>query len=289
MYQPRNVMSENAEQPRNRSPDQLPEAWSETAADYNAFSRNVTLPFAEDAARLIPIESGTRVIDIAAGTGNFTFVAADRGASVLAIDFAPGMVDLLRREAARRDVEGRVRTAVMDGQKLDVPDNAFDVAASIFGVLFFPDKDLGLREMHRVLVPGSRAVVSTWAPPPRGEMSAILGPALSKAMPNASAPIGPPPWAALGDAAAFRQRMIDSGFSQTHIVELRHVWVFDNLDTFTAMITRAAPPAVAMFARMNAEQRSIFISAVKADFRARQGDGPYAITHEAMIAVGRKP
>jgi len=272
----------------NRTPDQIPEAWSAAASDYNAFSRQVTLPFAEDAARLVPITAGTRIIDVAAGTGNFSFAAAERGATVLATDFASGMVDLLRATAEQRGLGDRVHAEVMDGQHLEVPDSSFDVAASIFGVLFFPDQNRGLREMHRVLVPGGRAVVSTWAAPPRGEMSAILGNAMSKAMPNAPAPTGPPPWAALGDATAFRQRMLDAGFVEVHVVELRHVWVFENLDSFTGMITRAAPPAVAMFGRMTDEQRSTFVGAVKDDFRARQGDGPYALTHEAMIAVGRK-
>jgi SAM-dependent methyltransferase len=281
-------MSENPSSPSTGPLDQRPEAWSATAADYRAFSEHVTLPFAEDAARLVRIDSGTRVIDVAAGTGNFTFAAANRGANVFATDFAPGMIDLLRSEVEKRGLQSRVRTGVMDGQHLEVPDASFDVAASIFGVLFFPDQSKGLRELHRVLIPGGRAVVSTWAPPPRGEMSSVLGNALSKTMPNAPAPSGPPAWAALGDATAFRQRMLDCGFARAHVVELRHVWVFDRLDTFTGMITRCAPPAVALFASMSEDQRSTFMEAVRDDFRARQGDGPYAVTHEAMIAVGTK-
>ena len=282
-------MSDNATTtPSSRSPDQRPEAWTATAADYHAFSANVTLPFAEDAARLVAIGPGTRVIDVAAGSGNFTFAAARRGATVLATDFAAGMIELLRLEAERRGFHERVQTAVMDGQNLDVPDRSFDVAASIFGVLFFPDQDRGLRELQRVLVPGGRAVVSTWAAPPRGEMSSILGNALSKALPNAPAPGGPPPWAALGEASTFCSRMLKAGFSHAHIVELRHVWVFDTLDTFAGMITRSAPPAVAMFATMTPGQRTAFIAAIRDDFRSRQGDGPYAVTHEALIAVGTK-
>jgi SAM-dependent methyltransferase len=282
------MSDQTAASSNSRPPDQRPEAWSATAADYHAFSANVTLPFAEDAARLVPIKQTTRVIDVAAGSGNFTFAAARRGASVLATDFAPGMIELLRLEMERNGLAGRVRTAVMDGQNLDVPDESFDVAASIFGVLFFPDQDRGLRELYRVLAPAGRAVVSTWAAPPRGEMSALLSNAMSKAMPNAPAPNGPPPWAALGEAGTFRQRMLDAGFSRAHVVELRHVWVFDTLDIFTGMITRCAPPAVALFAMMTEEQRTTLLGAVRDDFRARQGDGPYAVTHEAVIAVGTK-
>jgi ubiquinone/menaquinone biosynthesis C-methylase UbiE len=269
-------------------PEQRATAWSAAANDYDAFSQEVTLPFAEDAARLVHIGPGTRVLDVAAGTGNFTFAAARRGATVLATDFAPGMVALLERKIRDRRLGDSVSAAVMDGQALDLPDASFDVAASIFGLLFFADHDRGLRELLRVLVPGGRAVVSTWAPPPRGEMSRILGIAMSKAMPSIPAAPALPHWAELGEANAFRERMLATGFAKAHIVEVRHVWVFDRVEAFTETIPKVAPPAVAMFNAMTAEQRNVFRSAIADDLRARQGDGPYAITHEALIAVGTK-
>jgi SAM-dependent methyltransferase len=274
----------------NRPLDQQPDAWGAVAADYHAFAGNVTRPFAEDAADLVRIGKGTRVLDVAAGTGNFTFAAASRGGDVLATDFAAGMIDYLRAESGRRGLSDRVRVEVMDGQQLDVEDESVDVAASIFGVLFFPDPLKGLRELSRVLVPGGRAVVSTWAPPPRGEMGRIMGDAMAKTLggvPNK--PSGPPPpWAALGDAETFRDRLLGNGFSHVHIVEVRHVWAFDDLNSFVDLMGKCAPPAVATFSSLTPEQRATFRNAVTEDFRSRQGSGPYALTHEAMIAVGTK-
>ena len=277
-----------ASPPTNRPLEQQPDAWGAVAADYHEFAGNVTRPFAEDAAELVPIVKGTRVIDVAAGTGNFAFAAARRGANVLATDFAPGMIDYLRSESERRGISDRVQFEVMDGQQLDVADESFDVAASIFGVLFFPDPLKGLRELSRVLVPGGRAVVSTWAPPPRGEMGRIMGQAMAKTLGNLPQPSGSPAWAALGDADAFRDRLLRSGFSRAHVVEVRHVWVFDDLSSFVDLMGKSAPPAVAMFTSLTPEQRRTFRNAVMDDFRSRQGDGPYALTHEGMIAVGTK-
>ena len=275
-----------------RPPEQRADLWSTVAGDYDAFSQQVTLSFAEDAARFVRLGPGTRVIDVAAGTGNFTFAAARRGAEVLATDFAPGMIDLLRARVAERGLASRVRAAVMDGQALEVPDASFDAAASIFGLLFFPDHDRGIRELARVLVPGGRAVVSSWAPPPRGEMSRLFGLAMSKAMPPApgAAPSAPPlpHWAKLGDAEAFRQRFLDNGFARAFAVELRHAWVFDRVEQLTETIPRSAPPAVAMFQSMTEAQRRAFTDAIADDFRARQGEGPYVLTHEAMIVVATK-
>lgn len=272
------------------SPDQRADAWSAVAQAYDRFSQQVTLPFAEDAARLVHIGKATRALDIAAGTGNFAFAAARRGARVLATDFAPGMIQRLQEKARAERLT--VETAVMDGQALELPDGSFDVAASIFGLLFFPDFDKGIRELRRVLVPGGRALVATWAPPPRGEMTRIMGLAMAAAMPDAPPPPSPaptPPWARLGDADALRARLLANGFATAHVVELRHVWVFDDLEQFTSTMPKAAPPAVAMFETMTPAQRDAFVSAIEADFRARQGDGPYALTHEGMIAVATSP
>jgi len=271
-------------------PDQRPDAWSAVADAYDNFSQQVTLPFAEDAARLVRITQGTRVLDVAAGTGNFAFAAARLGAQVLATDFAPAMVERLRRKARAEGLT--MDAAVMDGQALDVPDHSFDVAASIFGLLFFPDHDTGLRELLRVLVSGGRAVISTWAPPPRGEMSRLMGIAMAAEMADAPRPASPPPsphWAKLGDAEALRSRLLANGFAHAHVVEVRHVWIFDRLEDFTQTMPKAAPPAVAMFDAMTPAQRTAFLDAIEADFRERQGEGPYAITHEAFIAVGTAP
>jgi ubiquinone/menaquinone biosynthesis C-methylase UbiE len=269
-------------------PEQNADAWSDTANDYDSFSQQVTLPFAEDAARLVRIGPGTRVLDVAAGTGNFAFAAARRGAKLLATDFAAGMVELLRKKAEQQGLAPSIDTAVVDGQALDLPDASFDIAASIFGLTFFADHDRGLRELLRVLVPGGRAVVATWAPPPHGEMFRILGGAMSKAMPDMPAPPGPPHWTELGDADAFRERLIANGFARAHVVEVRHAWVFDKIEEFTDTMPKAAPAAVAMFKSMTNDQRKTFVAALAEDLRARQGDGPYAITHEALIAVGTK-
>ena len=272
----------------NRPPEQQADAWGAVAVDYHAFAGNITRPFAEDAAQLVPIREGTRVIDVAAGTGNFAFAAANRGANVLATDFAPGMAEHLRAEVERRRLADRIRVEVMDGQELDVNDASFDVAASIFGVLFFPDPDKGLRELSRVLVSGGRAVVSTWAPPPRGEMGRIIGAAMAKTIPNLPPPAGAPAWTALGDADAFRERLLRNGFSRAHVVELRHQWVFDDLNEFVDLMGKSAPQAVAMSSSLTIEQRSTFRDAVADDFKSRQGGGPYAVTHDGMIAVATK-
>jgi hypothetical protein len=121
-----------------------------------------------------------------------------------------------------------------------------------------------------------------------GEMSRILGLAMTAAFPDLLPSSAPQHWMELGEADAFCERLITNGFVRAHVVELRHAWVFDRIERFTESIPKVAPPMVAMFESMNADQRRIFLDTIANDFRTRQGDGPYAITHEALIAVGTK-
>ena len=143
------------------SEDQPPEGWSAGAASYDDVFAPFTGAFAEDAIERLHVGATDRVLDVAAGSGAFSLRAAALGATVLATDFAPGMLDVLAARAAREEV-GRLATEVMDGQALALESNSFDVACSMFGLIFFPDMDAGLRELARVVRRGGRLGVSCW-------------------------------------------------------------------------------------------------------------------------------
>jgi ubiquinone/menaquinone biosynthesis C-methylase UbiE len=268
-------------------PEQRAEAWSDAAEAYDAVAEGVTHHFAEDAVRLVRLGPGSRVLDVAAGTGVFTFAAARRGAEVLATDFSAGMIDVLRRKCAAQGLAS-VKTSVMDGQALTVADASFDVAASLFGLTFFPEHDRGLRELLRVLVPGGQAVVATWAPPPRGELLRLIGRAVSKAIPDLPTPDKPPHWAALGDTEDLRRRLLSVGFARAHVVSVTHVWTFESPEWFAEQLPSLSPASAGFLGMMTATQLETFKRALAEDLRGRQGDGPFAVTNEGLIAVGTK-
>jgi hypothetical protein len=49
-----------------------------------------------------------------------------------------------------------------------------------------------------------------------------------------------------------------------------------------------APPSAELFMALTVAQREAFARAVVEDVRGRQGDGPFGVTHEGLIAVGTK-
>ncbi len=152
------------------SPLATPEPWDlvadgyvENVADFEAFAR--------EALRLVP--AAGEVLDVAAGPGSLTLLAARTATRVHAVDFAPAMLEALRARAAAAGITN-VDTQLADAQSLPFPDESFDVAYSMFGIIFFADRSRALAEMARVLRPGARVVVSSWPPSERVPEAPIL-------------------------------------------------------------------------------------------------------------------
>jgi ubiquinone/menaquinone biosynthesis C-methylase UbiE len=111
-----------------------------------------------------------RLLDVGCGPGQFTILAAERlpHADVWGIDVAPTMIELARAHAVESDAVARLHFEVADVARLPFPDAHFDAVLSSGSIKHWPDQIAGLREMHRVLVPGGRALV--------GEMNRLAPP-----------------------------------------------------------------------------------------------------------------
>jgi ubiquinone/menaquinone biosynthesis C-methylase UbiE len=105
------------------------------------------------------IQTGQRVLDVACGTGVVARAAVTRvgvAGRVAGIGPNPGMVALANQLESRVDW----RTGV--AETLPFPNNSFDAVVSQFGLMFFSDRKLALREMVRVLVPGGHLAIAVW-------------------------------------------------------------------------------------------------------------------------------
>ena len=118
--------------------------------------------FADDIARRAAATAPTRVLEIAAGTGIVTRRLRDmlpREAHLTATDLNPPMLEVARAKFSPNEM---VEFQPADATALPFPDASFDAIVCQFGVMFFPDKDKGYREAHRVLVGGGRYLFSVW-------------------------------------------------------------------------------------------------------------------------------
>ena len=98
-----------------------------------------------------------KVLEIGCGLGTDGAQFARAGADYTGIDLTDAAVDLARKRFDLFQLTGTFRVA--DAEGLDFPDNSFDVVYS-HGVLHHtPDTAGAIKEVHRVLKPGGRAVV----------------------------------------------------------------------------------------------------------------------------------
>jgi len=100
---------------------------------------------------------GLKILEIGCGLGTDGAQFAKAGADYTGVDLTAAAVELARRRFELFDLPGKFQTA--DAEKLDFDDESFDLVYS-HGVLHHtPDTAKAVREIHRVLRPGGRAIV----------------------------------------------------------------------------------------------------------------------------------
>ncbi|MCW3813501.1 class I SAM-dependent methyltransferase [Micromonospora sp. DR5-3] len=129
---------------------------------YATVAAEVIPELGENLVRAAGVGPGDRVLDVAAGTGNAAIPAALAGASVVASDLTPELLELGRALAARRGVTLEWQQA--DAEALPYADGEFDRVLSCVGVMFAPRHQAGADELVRVCRAGGTIGLVNWTP-----------------------------------------------------------------------------------------------------------------------------
>lgn len=132
-----------------------------TAGDFDKIAQIIE-PGAVAFINRLALTPGTRVLDVACGTGNLSFPAAHAGAIVTGVDIAPNLLTTAR---ARAEAEGvNIQFDEGDAEQLPYADSSFDVVVTMFGAMFAPRPDVTAAELLRVCRPGGRIAMANWTP-----------------------------------------------------------------------------------------------------------------------------
>jgi ubiquinone/menaquinone biosynthesis C-methylase UbiE len=211
----------------------------------------VMLPFSRDAIELVRPEPTARVLDVAAGSGMLALEVAPRVARVDAVDFSHEMLARLEDERQARGLTN-VHPGWADGQALPFEDASFDAAFSMFGLMFFPDRKRGFAELHRVLKPGARAAVSSWAPVEQSPLMLLMFGALRAADPSRS-----PPQAnllSLENPELFERELCEAGFRDVAVKQFTHSVTVTDAETYWTTMTRSSAPIALLKQRLGPEE-----------------------------------
>lgn len=124
-------------------------------------------PLANDLIGIAALRPGERVLDVACGTGVLARLASrpvGSAGTVAGLDINPGML-AVARSAAPPGVA--IDWYEASAEAMPLPDASFDVALCQMGLQFMPDRHAALSEMHRVLAPGGRLILSVPGPTPQ--------------------------------------------------------------------------------------------------------------------------
>jgi ubiquinone/menaquinone biosynthesis C-methylase UbiE len=262
------------------------EPWDLVAAGYAAEAVGLTALYAARAAELAGLGPESIVLDVATGPGTLSVLVAPRVKRVHAVDFSPGMLEQLKHVLAERGLNN-VEASVGDGQALTFADQSFDAAFSIFGLMFFPDRPRGFRELFRVLKPGGVAVVSSWAPVDESSLMTLMFGALRAADPSRPAP--QKDLLSLENAELFEQELKQAGFVevtvQPHVVELPAV----PADELWDRMSRSSAPLVLLRRRLGESVWNTQAEVARAYLRQQLEGADQPLTTKGWLGFGRKP
>jgi ubiquinone/menaquinone biosynthesis C-methylase UbiE len=271
----------------NKNPMSTPEPWTLVAEGYVTDTQPVFAQYCRKALELVGYDGTGKVLDVACGPGTLSLLIHDRAREIHAVDFAPGMLACFDREIARRGL-ANVKTWHMDGQNLAFGDDEFDWAFSIFGLMFFPDRARGFRELWRTLRPGGRAAVTSWAPVADSTAMQMMFGAMGAAFPrkpeaNSAKVLN------LEDPDNFRNEMQQAGFVDVTITPFDGHWQVDEVEGFFDSMVRGSAPIQLLKSQLGepawAEKRAVMLAWLK----EKLTDLPATLNSRAWIGVGRKP
>jgi len=232
---------------------------------------------------LAEVRTGSRVLDVAAGTGDQTLLAAQRVGPtgyVVATDISANMLKLAA-DTAREAGFTNVETRVMDAANIDLDEDSFDAAICQLGLFLFSNPVSVLRSMRRVVRPEGKVAALVFS---TAEKNPYQGIALGVARRMGSK--GPPLFS-VGETHVLESAFRESGL-QNIIVHAASV--SRHFSSTAEIIQRLKETAFlhAPLEKLEDDVREQAWMEIERQFRPLEGPDGIDVPGEFLIAVGTK-
>jgi ubiquinone/menaquinone biosynthesis C-methylase UbiE len=255
------------------------------ARNYDRYLRPLFFePYAEDVSARLEIQAGMRVLEIACGTGILTrhlLGVLPGDATLVATDVSGQMLALAQQVVSPDE---RLAWQPADAMQLPFDDASFDCVVCQFGLMFFPDKARGVREMRRVLRPGGQVIFSTWHSIERNPVAAMTERVLQQLFPE-----DPPTFFQIPhhmhDPAELVRLARDTGFAEVSVEAVTRMGRGASARDAAMGAVTGTPLAVRLAERSLAAEPIVarLTQEIAAEYGASEIEAPLS----ALVATGR--
>jgi len=245
--------------------------------------------FAEATQRMLEaadLGPGDHVLDIAAGTGDQSLLAARRvgpSGSILATDSSAEMLDIAARVVQQEGLT-TITTRVMDAEQLDLQDNAFDAVICRLALMLIPNLQPALREIRRVLKPGGKLAALVWSAPENNPLFALPLAIVSTYVRGASSHRPHP--LALSDPRVFERELTEAGFNEVRTRALPFQSHYASLDAF--LQSTASRLTAGVIGQLSPQEQQQLLGEVRQALSQFEGSHGLVAPAELLLGVGSK-
>jgi SAM-dependent methyltransferase len=254
------------------------------SGDYPSMVETFLLPLGPRLVDACGIERGMRVLDVAAGTGNASIPAAERGATVTASDLTPELFEAGRRRAEASGVE--LDWVEADAENLPFEDESFDVVMSSIGAMFAPRHQPVADDLVRVCRRGETIGLLSWTPEGMiGALFKTMGPFAPPPPPGAQPP---PLW---GDEEHLRELFGDRVEWATLERDVLDITAFDRPGDYAEHFKERYGPTIVAQANARRDDREGEFEQALAGFTEEWNlgtDDQARFEQEYLLAVGTR-
>jgi ubiquinone/menaquinone biosynthesis C-methylase UbiE len=258
--------------------------WDKASLYYESFWQRQLKPAQDLLLQMAALQKNEKVIDIACGTGLVSFRAAaivGENGFVLANDISDGMVKI-GNELVKEKKLNNIKFQRMDAEELEAQDAEYDAALCALGLMYVPDPVKALKEMHRVIKSGGRAVAAVWGQRDHCGWAEIFE-IVDKRVSTEVCPM----FFNLGNRDMLYRSFVAAGFSDIVFERINTELIYHSDDEACGAAFAGGPVALAYHKfseTVKSEAHKEYLDSIKG---FRKGSG-YAIPGEFVVAKGIK-
>lgn len=242
--------------------------WSSAAEGWrrrDELLRKGAAPVTERMLELSGIVSGSRMLDIASGTGEPAISAAQivgESGKVIGIDLVDEMLAVAREKTAKTNLNN-IEFHCIDAEILDYTAASFDAVTIRWGLMFMPEPQACLAAAYKALKQNGRISLACWAAPDKNPFVGVLIKTLGKYMDIPTPPPGTPGIFAFADSERLQEVLRSAGFRNIILEEMTiDVVEVDDGRAYWEAMSDLAAPVMALVRQLDESVRSDYIDEV---------------------------